>query len=164
MLEALAAVGLAGNVVQFISFASDLISASTEIHGSMSGCSEGVLALDAVYGQLGDLSAGLDATSNSGVHFSARELAKSVATIKNLSRSCKEDCDKLLGIVQKLKTNSGSKSMWKSFRVALKTVWEKKHITQLEERLSKTQVALTLQICAISRFVLSCTRASRLTP
>ncbi|KEZ43037.1 hypothetical protein SAPIO_CDS5114 [Scedosporium apiospermum] len=150
MLEALAAVGLAGNVVQFISFASDLISASTEIHGSMSGCSEGVLALDAVYGQLGDLSAGLDATSNSGVHFSARELAKSVATIKNLSRSCKEDCDKLLGIVQKLKTNSGSKSMWKSFRVALKTVWEKKHITQLEERLSKTQVALTLQICAIS--------------
>jgi len=154
MLEALAAVGLAGNVVQFVSFASDLISASLEIHGSMSGCSEGVLALDTLYGQLGDLSTGLDACSHSSIHFSARELAASVAAIKKLSLSCKEDCDRLLGIVNQLKASGGSKGIWKSFRIALRTIWEKKHITQLEERLSKTQVALTLQICAISRFVL----------
>ncbi|KAF5538132.1 nacht nucleoside triphosphatase [Fusarium napiforme] len=149
-MELLAALGLASNVVQFVSFASDLISSSIEIHGSISGCSERVLALDTLYGQLGDLSAALKTCSDSSLNFSSRELAKSVSAIKNMSHSCKEDCDRLLEIVQQLKAKSGSKGVWKSFRTALRTLWEKKRIAGLEDQLNKHQVALTLQICAIS--------------
>ena len=79
-------------------------------------------------------------------------LTKDVAAIKALSSSCKKDCDELLEIVQQLKSDNGSWGRWQSFRVALKTLWEKKKITELEERLNKTQVILTLHICNITLY------------
>jgi hypothetical protein len=55
-MDPLTALGLAGNVVQFVQFASSLIQTVVEIRQSSAGCTADVLTLDMVYGQLGDLS------------------------------------------------------------------------------------------------------------
>src|ERR1700733_4920060 len=102
-MDGLSALGLASNVIQFISFASDLISKSTEIHGSTSGCTSEVLTLHTVYGHLSELSSDLRSCSQTTITGWSKQLATNVSAIMELSRSCKTDCDKLLEIVRKLK-------------------------------------------------------------
>ncbi len=92
-------VGLAGNIAQFVSFASTLIPKSIEVHGS-TGCTSEVLNLDTVYGELSELSFGLQSCSEHGLTVPS-QLARHVTAIKELSLSCKTDCDKLLEIPDK---------------------------------------------------------------
>lgn len=155
-MDPLTALGLASNVVQFVSFASELISTSLEIHGSLSGCPDDVSTLDTVYGRLGDLSAGLQSCSESRLSGSM-ELRRSVLAIRDLSRTCQMDCGKLMKIVEKIKTGAGLKGpkFWQSFRTAVRTALEKDEIGRLEVQLSRTQATLTLHICAIERWASS---------
>ncbi|KAI0100085.1 hypothetical protein GGR51DRAFT_378842 [Nemania sp. FL0031] len=150
-MESLAALGLASNVIQFISFASKLISTSLEIHESLSGCTDDVSILDTVYGRLNKLSAGLRTRSEKGL-FDSLEPHENVEAIIDLSRACEADCRKLMTIVKNIKLGAGLKGpkLWLSFKAAVKAAIEKNEIIRLEERLSRTQVALTLHICTIT--------------
>ncbi|KAI1129080.1 hypothetical protein F5Y10DRAFT_264542 [Nemania abortiva] len=150
-MDPLVALGLASNVAQFVGFASKLISTSLEIHESLSGCTDDVSILDTVYGRLNDLSAGLRTCSETRLVVSL-EPSESVAAIRDLSHTCQEDCRKLMTIVKNIKLGAGLKGpkLWLSFKAAVKVALEKNEITRLEERLSRTQVTLTLHICTIT--------------
>jgi len=152
-MEALAALGLASNVTQFISFAFELISTSLEINDSVSGCADELSSLEAVYRRLDDLSAGLQSGPVS-ISPGPATLRNSTSTIKSLSRECQDDCTKLLEIIDNLKTTAvgwrGPK-FWRSFRSALRTALKKGEIAKLEERLKRSQATLTLQICIVVR-------------
>ena len=150
-MEVLTAIGLAGNIVQFVSFASALISKSHEIHSSATGCTDRVTYLDTIYGKLRDFSSELQSGQFNGRSSSQRLVAHDTR-IKELSNSCRIDCDKLLEIVRKLQSDNGSKGPWRSFRKALKIHWMKEYIDDLERRLSGTQATLTLAICAVTRY------------
>ena len=149
-MEPLAAFGFAANIAQFLSFATTLIQTSREIYHSGQGSSNKVLTLEATYKQLKDLSQNLGPGSEEDPAFvaEARSSPKnSISVNDDLSRVCKYDCIRLLNVIGHIKGRVGPKSRWQSFRIALKTVWKGREISELEERLGRTQNALTFQVC-----------------
>lgn len=157
-MDPLTAFGLAANVISFVSFASGLIKTSVELHRSGADATGDVLSLEKVYEDLGALSTTLARTA----HHNSRpwvptldecEVENTVLAVKRLAELCKEDCDKLLQITDKLRLRRGDfGSKWKSFRTAMKKVWKEGDIEEIEERLHQRQVALTLHVCTISRY------------
>ncbi|KAI1097517.1 hypothetical protein F4804DRAFT_167764 [Jackrogersella minutella] len=158
-MEALTALGLAANIAQFVGYAMKLVSTSREIHNSMKGSTSKVAMLDEVYGKLQDLNSRLGSCQE-GNGFAQKQLAGAGVTefiqhidaINDLSRVCKVDCDKLLGVTAKLKGKEGRPSPWTSFKAAIKTMWKGDEIAELEQRLHYTQSTLTLHICALISF------------
>ena len=148
-MDPLSALGLAANVAQFISFTTDLISVSKELHKSASGSTDRILTLEATYDKLKRLSNELKSSPRA---FQPQEVAKHVDAINGISCSCKVDCDSRLEVVRKLKGEEHRRSRWRSFKIALKTVWRDSEISALEQRLHRTQTTLTLEICAMIRY------------
>ena len=154
-MDPLTALGLSASVVQFVNFASELMSKSKEIYTSTKGCTDKVLSLETVYSQLRDFSSSLERSSQKDLKLEAVEkktdFIKHVFAINDLSASCKKDCDRLLDVLRKLQGGDGAKNRWQSFTLALKTVWRRNEITDLEQRLHHIQATLTLHICALTR-------------
>lgn len=153
MMEPLAALGLAGNIVQFVHFASGLVETTVAIRRSSAGCTADVLTLDKVYGQLKNFDLKLTSSYDKAVAGQAQENAfgSDFTSFHELASLCKRDCERLLRVVDKLKTQNGSAGPWQCFRAALKAMWKKGEIEALEQRLTRTQVTMTLHVCDIVR-------------
>ncbi|KAI0183829.1 hypothetical protein EV127DRAFT_312716, partial [Xylaria flabelliformis] len=156
-MDPLTALGLAAGVVQFVSFASHLISRTKEIHGSASGQAKETLTIEKTYTTLQDLSLRLETSSKRDPKLEIVEkktdFIKHVFAINDLSRTCESDCRRLLEIISKLKAVEGeSHRRWQTFKVALKTVWKGNEIVELENRLQHTQMTLTLHVCSLANF------------
>ncbi|KAL1851056.1 hypothetical protein Daus18300_012665 [Diaporthe australafricana] len=97
---------------------------------------------------------GLESCSEHQIQRAANEdhVVKILVAVKALCEVCKSDGDELLRIIKKLRTKPDAKGKWDSFRVALKKAWEKTSIDELEARLSRTQVTLTLHICTLTHY------------
>jgi hypothetical protein len=150
-------IGIAGSVVQFVSFAFQLISKTRDIHESAGRQSKETVKLDTVYTHLLALSSKLEASSKrdpklelDGDDETTTAVARHVLAINDLSVSCEADCQKLLDIIRKLQGVSGSGGKWGSFRAAVATMWKSSELEDLEDRLQKTQTTLTLHICALT--------------
>lgn len=158
-MDPLTALGLAAGVVQFVSFASHLITKTKAVHDSSSGQTDEAATLETTYTRLHELSRNLEACSRRDPTLEIVEgntdYVKNVLAIKDLSRSCDGDCQKLLKIVDKLKAGDNTHHRWQSFRVALRTVWKGNEIAELEQRLHHTQMTLTLLVCSQTRYVYS---------
>jgi hypothetical protein len=131
------ALGLASNVVQFVHFASSLVHAVVEVQRSSAGCTDEVLSLDTLYGQLNDFHVELESNPSNASRNHEQHGSVSVhgsSSFRTLSLLCKSDCEKLLRVVRKLKTQDASRGRWQSFRIALRTLWDKKEIEDLEQR------------------------------
>lgn len=152
-MDPLIALGLAANVFACISFASDLIKGTIDISTSPNGCSANVSKLDSVYADLERLSTGLEQGAQLQISDKDKKdpIRGITIAVERLSDHCKRDCSELLQILSKLKTKNAAGGKWKSFRVAVRTVWENKRMEELEERLSKTQQTLILHICALAK-------------
>ncbi|KAF4460054.1 nacht nucleoside triphosphatase [Fusarium albosuccineum] len=155
-MDPLSAVGLAGTIVQFVSFAAELIAVTSDIHDSASGINDEVENIETVYGKLERFSVdlGKDLKIQPQVHdgFAAKlpGYHQQLCAIQELSTSCKNDCDRLLGIIKGLPVERGPKTPWKSFRVALKLVWKSDEISTIDKRLKRTQATLTLHLSDLS--------------
>lgn len=152
-MDPLTALGLASNVLSFVSFASGLIKGTLEISASASGCHIDVTKLDSIYERLQHLCDGLQSCAEHRfLGTRADEYVTEIfVAVKNLCASCKVDGDELLRITKTLRTRNGSKGKWDSFKAALKTAWERSSIDELEARLSRTQVTITLHICTLAQ-------------
>ncbi|KAK1753978.1 hypothetical protein QBC47DRAFT_361974 [Echria macrotheca] len=146
------AIGLAAAVVQFVSFTYKLVDRTKEIQQSAKGQSTQVETLGTVYGHLLQLSSRLEASSIRDPKLERDDssgIAKHIYAINDLSKSCQDDCKRLLEIAKKLQSD-GPAGRWQSFRAALRTMWKGDEIDQLEDRLHHTQTTLTLHICALT--------------
>ena len=148
--------GLAANIAQFVNFTTQLISKSKEIYNSADGVSNEISTLQWTYRQLQDLGQKLETSSPrdpapNHVPGTDSEYAKRVSAISDLSRCCKDDCNRLLEVLRELTENGKTNSRWQSFRSALKTIWKAKEIASLERRLHNIQTSLTLEMCALTR-------------
>ena len=156
-MDPLTAFGLSASIVQFVGFASGLISKTKEIYASADSSTSQVSSLETVYGQLRKLSSELQLSSQRDPKLLALEgnqdVVNHIFAINDLSQSCKEDCDRLLDITSKLKSGGTTKRRWQSFRLALKTVWKGNEIADLEQRLHYTQTTLTLQVYGYTRYL-----------
>ncbi|KUJ13781.1 uncharacterized protein LY89DRAFT_784647 [Mollisia scopiformis] len=140
MAEALAALGLASNIVQFVSFASDLISKSRAISKSTdSGLVEN-LELEAISSTLHELNHGLLRALATGASSSTAE-----KILQELCKGCGDVMEELLEVIQSLKSQ-GPHTRWNSFRQALKSVWKEDQIKALSTRLDRyrNQIDTTL--------------------
>lgn len=140
--------------MQFVSFASQLIAKTKEVHASATGQTKQAAALETVYSHLLELSSRLEkaAKSNQALELAegGSEVVKHVFAINDLARSCEDDCQRLLEVVRKLKNRGDSSRPWQSFRIAVKTIWKANEIANLEKRLHNTQTTLNLHICALT--------------
>lgn len=133
-MEALAAVSLAGNILQFLNFTCDAISESRQIHASVSGT---LKEHDDLEGLTTDLK-GLN-----------RRLQASVGPVdpvlELLCSSCNKVADELLKALECLGVK-GKYTRSQSLRKALKTLWGKERLKILEERLAGFRQELILHI------------------
>lgn len=169
-MEAMAGLGLASNVVQFVQFVSELVSTSMEIADSIDGTSQRIIELDKCYTKLSALSSGLQRTSSNATsnadsclrrltasltsltQESDDELQSHIRSLEDLARDCKVLCEQLLDTVRKLQLDGPRCRPLKSFLVALKTIWSSKKIQSIEERLDRFRSIISLHFFPLLRY------------
>ena len=150
-MEPLTALSLAGNLVQFVQFASGLLSSTREIYRSANGASDKCEHLDSICGKLSTFSDQLrdwkSQQSENADRFNMYE------DLENSASFCEKDCQTLLGLVERLKVKSGSKkNRWQSFTKAVREVWHSDELDALKARLIERQNMVVLQLCTISAY------------
>ncbi|KAI9789916.1 MAG: hypothetical protein M1816_005685 [Peltula sp. TS41687] len=130
-MEALVAVGLASNVLQFVQFAVKLVSKGKEIYDYGSTVEQSDLR--DVTKQLVELNDRLR-VSLQGRRSRANGLTDDEKGLENVAASCITAGNDLIQKLSGLQINSRHRR-WRSIRQALKTVWKKDDIDALTERL-----------------------------
>lgn len=140
-VEALAALSVAGAVFQFIDFASKLVSKGNSFHKSTDGVLQENGELLAVAVRMRQLSSDIVKTADSldivedqeaSVH--SKQLSPTGKALKEVAHVCQGIGRELIDALDRLKI-SGRRTRWKSFRMALKSVWGKEVIEKLLGRL-----------------------------
>ena len=138
-MEALAAVGLAGNIVQFVDFSCKLFEQSASIYHSRAGTSTGARSLESVTEDLRSLTTTLTkSTRQSGAQNGQQSLYK-------LAKECEDAATELLSTLHSLQAKKpGSK--WSSFRAALATNWNQTRIDAMERKLDSYRYQLIVHL------------------
>jgi WD40 repeat protein len=142
-MEILAAIGLAGNIIQFVDFGGKLISKTAEIYKSGAGALVENVDIETTTNDLALLSATLQGSADSADDTALRELCQ----------SCNIVAKRLLSALNKVKVQ-GNKQKWKSFRKALRSVWSEEDILSLEQRLARLRDELNLRVVVDLRSVM----------
>jgi len=142
-MEIVAAIGLAGNIIQFVDFCGKLISKTAEIYKSGAGALVENVDIETATDDLALLSTTLQDSANSADDTALRELCQ----------SCNIVAKKLLSALNKVKVR-GKQQKWKSFRKALRSVWSKEDIASLEQRLARLRDELNLRVVVDLRSVM----------
>jgi hypothetical protein len=138
VIDPVTATGLAGNIVQFVQFASDIVSKFREIYTSAAGAARETV--DLVTLAENDIALQLRTSLRSPGIISA--LTKEDQQLEDVRVQCREIATELLEALDMLKVK-GTPGKWKSFKKALKTVWEEKKLEAMGERLAAFNNLLT---------------------
>lgn len=147
VLEGIAALGLASNIVQLVDFGSRLLSKSLELYHSSDGFSTDTLELQTIATSLQGLSRDLAHPSTGMIRLSHHE-----ADLISLARICKGIADELLEATSQL-TVQGSHRKFKSFLVALKSIWKPEKIDRLATRLDSARSQMVLCLLRSMRYI-----------
>jgi len=142
-MEALVALSLAGNVIQFVQFASQVVSETQETYKSAANATYGHQDVETVAEDLRQLIVPLKVSAEASV---AGE------EFKNLLDSCTEVANELYDALQELKVKSGSHSRWRSFSKALLSVWKKEQLSSFETRLFLLRDQIQFHIVESTRY------------
>jgi hypothetical protein len=133
-MDPLTAVSLAGTVIQFVDFTAKVVSKSTELYRSGSGTLVENANIETTAADLKKLNAQLKQTTAVGD-----------PDLKALCQACSDVADQLLAALTKVRVNSTGQK-WQSLRKALRSIWSKEEITQLEQRLASFRSELNLRV------------------
>ncbi|KAH7263965.1 hypothetical protein B0J15DRAFT_489585 [Fusarium solani] len=137
-MEPLAAVALAGNVLQFAEFVGRLFKDTSKIYASASGLTPNDLHIQDICVKLGTFSAQLQSVPS---HSSAPP------DLRDCVAACKKDCDDLLAIMKGLAAKKGnSQRPWKSFSAALCHRMKAGEIQDLRSRVTDRQHLMSLML------------------
>jgi hypothetical protein len=148
MLDPLSAISLASSVVQFVDFASKLISKGNEYHKSASGALVEHDEFQLASSRLKNLSDGLDVSLN--LLQASAALSPEEEALKSVVADCRKISIDLTKALKKLRYR-GAPTMWKSFRQALKSVWGKEGIETRLQKLRDAQNQLTVHLLVVMR-------------
>ena len=134
-MEALAVIGLVGNIVQFVDLSSRLVAKSTELYYSYDGALAENVDIEITTKHLTVLIQKL------------KEDAITVGdgALQKLSLACQKTATDLLLALDKVKVKNRQQK-WESIRKALQSVWSKEEIRELEQRLAKFKEELNLHV------------------
>ena len=152
-MEALAAVGLAGNLVQFIDFTCKLFDQATSIYHSQAGAGQDTQSLQSITKSLEQVSTSLYESAHQksqSIHSGSSSTQASV--LIRLAKDCELAAGELLSALDDLKAEK-PESRWSSFRAALKSTWKAPQVEVLEKRLNTYRSQLILQLQVMQRLV-----------
>jgi hypothetical protein len=141
-MEILAIIGLVGNIVQFVDFSGKLISKSAELYQSSEDALAENIDTETVTKHLLILNKKLKDTAN----------ATGDAPLQRLCVSCHAVAIDLLVALDEVKAK-GEQKKWESIRKALRSVWRKGEIEELERRLARFREELNLHLAVDLRCV-----------
>lgn len=139
-MQPLAAIGLAGNILQFLNFTRDTISDSHQIRTCIFNSLKEYADLEDLTSHLKDLSGRLQASS---------EPADLV--LEQLSSRCREVAEELLEALESLRIK-GKPTRFQSIRKTLMVLWGRTRLRILEERLAGFRHELNLHITVDLRY------------
>ncbi len=142
-MEALAAVSLAGNIVQFIDFVGEVCSKSGQIYHSASCASEEAGDQEFLTRDLKEL--------NSRLHCPPQSPDP---VLERLCSQCNGVADELLVILESFRATK-SRTRSQSLRKSLKSVWGKEKVLKLERRLQTFRQELSFHILVDLRYSLA---------
>lgn len=150
-VDALAAIGLAGNIVQFVDFSIKLFSQSREIYVSGAETTAANNDLEKITQSLKEFSDRFSNSSEPG-NLSTAGISWEEQELYSVSQECRSTADFLLSTLQKLKRRGGNVK-WSSFRQALGVMWKKSKIDQTVSRLNAFRDQLSLCLLQILRYI-----------
>ena len=136
-LESLAALSLAGNIVQFVDFGCRLFSKSRELYGSSDGILAENVELEDIANSLTALSKGLKVGSSQ-----TQKESIDYITLRSLAKDCESIATALLEALRELKVKDPQKKL-QCFRTALKRIWRSERIENVSKRLERSSSLLT---------------------
>ena len=142
-MEALATIGLVGNICQFLEFSELLISRTVKLRRFRNGILPEHADLEAVTRHLISLSASLQTSA-----------ASTDDGLQKLCVSCQDVADELLGALEQLK-RKGERGKMMNIRKALHSVLKEKDIQRLDQRLRRFREELSFNTIVDLRYVLS---------
>jgi hypothetical protein len=148
-MEALAALSVAGNVVQFIQFASEVVTETRETYRSADDASAQHLDLEAVAEDLQKVVSPLQASRQVSIG-PVGDLA-----FGKLLVSCIEAAEELHSAIQELKVKDGPHRKWRSFGKALISVWKREKISSFQKRVSLLRDQIQFHIVDDLRYFLN---------
>ncbi|KAE8452586.1 hypothetical protein EG329_013845 [Mollisiaceae sp. DMI_Dod_QoI] len=137
MLDLFSDLGLAGNIVQFIDFASKLVSKNVELYRSSSG-EPTEYTLEQAILDLRNLSDGLI------IQYSSSKLGGN-GGIANVALACKSEAKKFSVVLDRVQIKHGSHQL-QSVHQALANEWRKKEIEEFRTNLMQLQTQLLLHL------------------
>ena len=146
-MEPLSALSVVAAVIQFVDFGENLLSESRQIYKSASGASSENAVLGEIYENLSRLADKMKVSLGLTTQTSSKE----EEALGELATSCKAIADDLMDTIEELKVKGDTHRKWKSFHSALKTIGKKSYMEELQKRLDKFSLQLTVQLAAIIR-------------
>jgi Xaa-Pro aminopeptidase len=148
-MEPLSALGVASNVVQFVDFASKVVSETARIyHGRARRDAEDERSeLERVTNDLEDFNKNL--TSSLQSHRNQWQVSQEDKEIIRICADCAKISSKLLAALNTL--NPSKVTVWKSFAAALRSIWSEGEIQALRQTLDSYRQQISLYLLAAVR-------------
>lgn len=155
-MEPITAFGLAAGILQFVQFSSDIFKAA---YGSYQTLKRD--DVDGICERLIELSSELDDSPQSAArptsHSGPQQLlprereSKENVLLRDLAKSCRQDCEKLVERLGMLRDRSGPRQFWASFKDALNGSLSsgQDSLRQIQDRIKQHESTLTVHMCAV---------------
>jgi len=150
IMEALAAVGLASSIVQFVDFATKIISKGYQYQKSVDGVLDDNVELQAIADSLDQLSKGLITSKEKTSPSARRKKNLKEIALNAVAMECQSIANDLSTAVDRLKI-TGKRTKWKSFRQALKSQWKKEEIEATLRRLRLAREDLIVHLLVVMK-------------
>jgi len=145
VLDALSALGVAGNVVQFVQFSGSLISRAVELYRSSTGLLAQHEELLASAHSLKQNARGL-VGSGSGSLTAGFGASEDDISLYNLTALCDELADKLIALLDDLKPKPGRNRKWEAARQIVRSAYRDSAVNELVERMRQLRDALNTHL------------------
>ncbi|MCJ1384760.1 hypothetical protein MMC17_007878 [Xylographa soralifera] len=145
-MEALAAVGLASSVIQFVDFTSQLLSKGQEFYRSVDGTLVENVEFVAIAEHFRSLKE--DLTESTVALADARQPSPAEEDLQRVAARCEQVALTFLTLLNGLKI-TGHPQKWKSFRQALKTMWSKDEIEEMLQKLRLLREELAVHLLIV---------------
>jgi hypothetical protein len=143
-MDPITALGLAANIIDFISFSWGIINGTAEIYRSANGALTENDRIGTVIGDLNRITEDLI----KGKSIQGQTTAE--RAIKELAEDCKDDSDALLKLLEKLKVQ-GRRTVWKSVKAKFKSLMSADEMDALKKRLQEYRSEITTNLVLILR-------------
>ena len=146
-ITALTAIGLAGNVVQFVDYALKIVCKGSEAYNSVSGVTNENLGIERV---TSELRASVEKLSSSLSNCSIQKDGQSVngedAGLVEIAQSCGKIAASLINRLDTFKVEPGRLRRLRSLGQAIKAAWNRDEVEHLEATLGNYQRQLDTRI------------------